>query len=218
MSFARDAKTNFLQVENSGNTIFGQKVLDSCSKPFDRNYMVVSCSFSCVLLNPPGISGIYAKVTHDVFCGTRMFVLLEAGRFIYGEILVDLIASVVYPDGNLRLKVGNLEIYCENSRLKQWTYCLVHFYLLTNLTKKWLFAQQTYKFSFKQKKLIKMLFSRPTNFFTTQYFLLKKLTIKSMLNSYSFLLLTVYGCFSNLLQTCAWSAYQIVATSALISV
>ncbi|KAI6191828.1 Arylacetamide deacetylase [Aphelenchoides bicaudatus] len=35
-----------------------------------------------------------------------MFVLLEAGRFLYGDILVDLIASVVYPDGNLRLKAG----------------------------------------------------------------------------------------------------------------
>jgi hypothetical protein len=35
-----------------------------------------------------------------------MFVILEAGRFIYGDILLDLITSLLYPDGNvLRLKV-----------------------------------------------------------------------------------------------------------------
>lgn len=41
-----------------------------------------------------------------------MFVLLEAGRFLYGDLLVDLISSLVYPDGNLlRLKVGFFQNY-----------------------------------------------------------------------------------------------------------
>ncbi|KAI6205241.1 Arylacetamide deacetylase [Aphelenchoides besseyi] len=35
-----------------------------------------------------------------------MFVFLEAGRFLYGDILVDLITSLVYPEADLRLKVG----------------------------------------------------------------------------------------------------------------
>jgi hypothetical protein len=36
-----------------------------------------------------------------------MFVILEAGRFLYGDILLDLISSLFYPGGNvLRLEVG----------------------------------------------------------------------------------------------------------------
>ncbi|CAD5234462.1 unnamed protein product [Bursaphelenchus xylophilus] len=35
-----------------------------------------------------------------------MFAVLEAGRFLYGDVLVDLITSVVYPEADLRLKGG----------------------------------------------------------------------------------------------------------------
>lgn len=39
-----------------------------------------------------------------------MFAIVEAGRFLYGDILVDMIASVVYPEADLRLKVSFFRI------------------------------------------------------------------------------------------------------------
>ncbi|KAI6221431.1 Arylacetamide deacetylase [Aphelenchoides fujianensis] len=46
-----------------------------------------------------------------------MFVLLEAGRFVYGDILIDLITSLFFPEADLRLKVG---LYREPRDITTW--------------------------------------------------------------------------------------------------